>query len=395
MAINFSASPLTLDLFIKMPIMSHTPAADRNPELDQEIDLGTAIDSGDGITYDYPFIPELEITVLGTWLNVGISDSCIDLGIVTSVSFTFYKGQVFEPDSVPEISIEVSEPFFYTDTLRKNWVKWSNIGSLNFDIWKDNVAGERPVDWKGWTYAIKKLANKVVVYGQNGISLLTPVNNFWGMSTVSRVGLLQRGAVCGNDFVHFFIDKKGRLCRLDEQTEMLGYEEYLASLGPSLVMSYDEYNQLIYICDGNVGYVYSTRSKSLGEGPENITGAGYQDGTLYLTASETTVTIEPFEICTDIYDFGSRKNKSVVDIDVGTNVSQTLYAAIDYRLSEAASFASTPWVRVNPNGKASLPCFGVEFRFKFKVLAYEQFDLDYLRVNGVVHNYSYLDTYGR
>jgi len=31
-----------------------------------------------------------------------------------------------------------------------NWVSWSNIGALDFTIWKDNIAGRRPFDWKGW-----------------------------------------------------------------------------------------------------------------------------------------------------------------------------------------------------------------------------------------------------
>ena len=194
--------------------------------------------------------------------------------------------------------------------------------------------------------------------------------------------------------MHFFIDKKGRLCKVDEQLTVLGYEEFLAGMLPSLVMSYDELNQLVYICDGVSGYVYSVRSLSLGTGPANVTGVGVQDGSLYVAAS-SAVSIDPFEMCTDIYDMGNRKNKTIHSIEIGIDLTQALYGAIDYRSDKSAAFASTPWVRVNPNGVTHLPCFGVEFRFRFKVLVYEQFDIDYIRVNGVLHNASYLDVFAR
>jgi hypothetical protein len=392
MAINHAADPFVLTSSFKMPILTHTPPADRNPELDQEIDLGYSIESGDGTTYTYPGILSSTASLHGTWLNVGI---VADPFVLTAETIcTFSKGHIWEVDPF-EFTAELSEPHIDLGRPRKNWVKWSNIGSVDFTIWKDNVAGERPIDWSGWVYAVKKLANKIVVYGQNGVTLLTPLNNFWGMITISHLGLLYKGAVCGTDFVHFFIDKQGKLCRLDEKIEVFGYEEYLSTLGPSVVMSYDELNQLIYICDGLIGFVYSVRSNSLGQGPVSVTGIGVQDNELYIVSSTPTITIEPFELCTDIHDFGNRKNKTITSLMIGTDVTQTLYAAIDYRNDKSAAFASTPWVRVNPNGIANLPCFGVEFRFKLKLLTYEQFELDYIRVNGVVHNYSYLDTFGK
>jgi hypothetical protein len=119
-------------------------------------------------------------------------------------------------------------------------------------------------------------------------------------------------------------------------------------------MSFDELNQLIYICDGILGYVYSVRDKSLGKGPTNVTGVGYQSGVSYVTAP-ATITVPTFSMCTDIYDLNSRKNKTIFSLEIGTDLSSALYAAIDYRLDKSVAFATTPYAIVNPNGVAVLP----------------------------------------
>lgn len=400
MAINISisADPAVILIYGKQMPLSHTPPAGRNPELDTLLDCSYSysLDSGD-IEDIFPFIPEITISALGTWAHIGIT---ADPALITLSAIGYERmGGVWRSDDiaageVATITIELATAPMLTELNKKNWVKWSNIGSIDFTVWKDNIAGERPVDWRGWLYAVKKLGNKIVAYGQNGVALLAPINNFWGLNTVSRIGLKAPGAVCGDTFTHFYVDISGRLCKLDEQIEILGYDEYLDSMAPSIVMSYDELNKMIYICDGEIGYVYSIRDKSFGRGPSNVTSIGTLNGDLYIGAP-STITIDPFEICTDIYDMGNRRNKTITSIEVGTDVVQAMYGAIDYRLDKAEAFATTPWVRVNPNGITNLPCFGLEFRFRLKTLVYEQFDVDYIRVNGVQHLSTYLDVFAR
>lgn len=372
-------------------VITHYPGAERNPDLDQVIDLSYVGIDSDGITDTYPFIPTLTITVHGDWY-----DKCVvadPITITLTIPTTFVEGGNWDGGAI-EIALSLGSPEISLVAIGSNWIKWSNIGSLDFTVWKDNVAGERPLDWGGWIYVIKKLMNKVAVYGENGVSLLTPVNNLWGLATISRIGLKTRASICGNDFVHYYIDVEGRLCKVDDTIEVLGYNEFLGAMADSLVMTYNEKDQLIYICDGEIGYVYSARNKSLGQGPCNITGYGYKSRVEYIAAADT-VTDLVFEITTDIYDLGNRKNKTIWSIELGANLSNAIYAAIDYRLDKTADFASTPWVRVNPNGVTPIPCFGVEFKFKFKMYVYEQFEVDYLRVNGIIHNSSYLDVFSR
>jgi len=274
----------------------------------------------------------------------------------------------------------------YVEANKANWIKWSNIGSLDFTIWKDNIAGEHPLDWKGWVYAIKKLRDKIVVYGENGVSLLTPVGPAYGLNTIYRIGLKGKHAVTGDDTKHFFIDRDGKLIKLTDSIDILDYSEYLSTLYSSIVMSYDALNNLVYICDGDKGYVFDVSGNSLGECQGNITGVGYQSGTLYITAPAAIIT-DPFEICTDIYDFGTRNGKTIHSLEFGTDLTTGLYASIDYRRDKATGFSQTPWYTVWKNGMVPINAYGREFRFRVKTLIYEQFNLDYILINGVQDAY--------
>ncbi len=265
---------------------------------------------------------------------------------------------------------------------KANWLKWSDVGSLSFEINKSNVAGERPVDWKGYIYAVKKLLGKVVVYGENGVSLLIPAGATFGLDTIYRRGLLGKHAVTGDETKQFFIDQSGQLWKLSDSLRLLDYQEYLEKLNAGVVMSYDNQNNLVYICDGFIGFIYDVATGNLGRGPANITGIGFQGNTMYVTAPEE-ITTDSFEICTDIYDLGVRAGKTIFSLELGTDLTSGLYAAIDWRRNKAAEFTTTPWHTVNAQGIVRIPAYGREFRIRVKTTSYEYFELDYIKVNGV------------
>lgn len=396
--LDLIADPIVVTTYMQ-GILSHNPAAVRNTALDILYDCRRT--GNDGLPVGVPIVTT---TILGTWLNKRIVASPIE--ITTSILGTMLPAKMLSTTALILVTVSISpNADMITVGVKKNWVQWSNIGHLDFTVWKDNIAGERPLDWKGWVYGIKKLGNKIVVYGQNGVSLLAPSGSTFGLLSVHSIGLKGKQAVAGNEKVQFFIDSSGDLYSLGETVmkaslfeasiypEKLGYSEYLASLS-NPVLSWDEKNNLLYICDGIYGYVYSADSKSLGAGPINVTGAGKQSGTSYITASATIVN-PVFEICTDIYDMGSRKNKTISSIELGTDVAGDLWASVDYRLDKADAFSSLGWKRVNPSGIVPIPCFGLEFRFRVKRTTYAYFELDYIKVNGVIHNYSYLDSYAK
>jgi len=332
-------------------------------------------------------------TLSGSWANKAIASS--PLLLTCSIAGTMNLGIVASGLMELTLSLLPSATFVsFSSATKRNWVKWSNIGNLSFTVGKDNIAGERPLDWKGWIYDIKKLGSKVVAYGQNGVSYLIPASNTYGLQTISRVGLKGKGAVCGTDFEHFYIDQEGKLWKLTETLELLDYSEYLGDMLSSVVMSLDQERSLIYICDGVSGYMYSIKDKSLSAGPVNVTAIGRQSGTLYVGAP-TTITTPAVELCTDIYDMGNRKRKTIYSLEIGTETTAGLYATIDFRKYKEDSFRTLEWHSVNPDGFVVTPCYGVEFRFRLKQLTYSYIEIDYIKINGILHGYSYLDTYSR
>lgn len=359
--------------------ISHSPPAVRNKDLDQVIDLHWD-DTDD--TEDWGVFTAT-ISITGSWLNM--AHDTVWPVVTLSIIGTFVEGQLWSANIVLDLELEFNAPEIVTEASKRNWVQWSNIGHLDFTVWKDNVAGERPLDWKGWVYALKKLGNRVIAYGQNGVSVLTPAGNAWGLQTIHRIGLKGKGAVCGDEKEHYFVDAEGRLCKISDQVEILDYSEYLDGLSPSITLNHDVANQLVYICDGQYGYIYSPKDSSMGQGPTNIAGIGSQGGVLFVS-SPAAISTPVCQISTDIYDFGTRKSKIIRSVELGTENTQTLSVAIDYRRDKAGAFSTTDWRTVNAKGVAYITCYGHEFRIKVKSSAYEWFALDYITVNGAVND---------
>ena len=328
-------------------------------------------------------------SIHGTWINISVTASVLTTTL--SIHGTYGSGIIVSGLLSLTLSLRPGEldtvyvPF--TTMAGVSWIKWSNIGDIDFTIGRDNVAGERPLDWRGTVYSIKKLGTRVVVYGAGGVSILTPADNTYGMTTIYRVGLKGKGSVTGDDSKHFFIDTAGKLWKLTDSLKLLGYEEYLSVLDANVTMSYNPVTNLVYISDDSAGYIYDVATGDLGGGFANLTAIGYQAGTTYVGAVAASLTSIPFEICTDIYDLGTRSSKTIYSLEFGVDLTKALYAAIDYRRSKAASFVTTAWTLVSPNGKVFITAWGREFRFRVKTLTYEAFELDYITVNGVANAY--------
>lgn len=377
MSINVTATPIEISTGL-YATRSQYPYAEINSALDLEFNC----------QFDDKHTEIIIITtsMTGEWFNRTVMADPI---VVTSSQHGGYVDGFLHVSDPLTITCNFISPDVILEFSKKNWVKWSDIGNLDFTINRTNVAGERPLDWSGWVYALKKLGNKVIAYGQSGVSILKASERHYGLMTVLNLGLHSSGAITGTDEVHYFIDSKGQMWMLQEGLKLLDYSEFFSSMG-DLVMSYDVENRLIYICDGTHGYIYSVDNESLGAGPVDVTGVGIREGASYVTAA-TDVVIPPFEICTDVFDMGTRKFKTIRGIEVGVDLTETMEASIDYRISKNAGFSSIGWHLVTPAGLATMYCYGLEFRFRLRVLTYEYFELDYLKINGMIHNYSYTE----
>ncbi len=362
-------------------VMSSLPATLRIPELDLIVNLSADNDR---------HIPKFGVGIYGNFDEFGTT-AVAGLGIGVESRFMVSKVNL---TSYQPVGIRVLGSIAHVNE-NDNAISWSDVNSLDFTQTQGNVAGTMPVDFKGYVYAVERLgdSNLIYLYGANGIVRISPSGVFYGSQKVSDLGIKSKHAVVNTGKEHFFIDVNDVLYRIsgEGKATRLGYQEYLSTLG-DVVMSYDAYEKSIYICDGTNGYLYSLISQSFSKGPSNVTGIQYQSGTQYVVAN-AAITTPDFLLVTDIYDMGSKKEKTILELMISTNDTTNLTAAIEYRVFPTASFVATPWINVNPHGIVKLPCYGREFKFKFTGnTGNAEFKIDAIQISGIMHGYNFLDT---
>lgn len=270
-------------------------------------------------------------------------------------------------------------------------IQWSKIGSFDFTVDETNMAGYRPASWTGDIYSIKRFKNSVIVYGENGIAKMIPIGTSWSYEDIYFKGIAGKNAVVTDKENHWFINTDYELIHYNEEFTNFGYSEFLSTMA-SPVMTLDTNSNLIYICNGTYGYVFSYASICLAAGPVNISGIGYKDKVRYV-CSPGSISTPNIYFITDVYDMGSRRTKLLHSLELGVSSTKTLSMSIDYRYDSTESWENTGWLAANDDGIINYPCLGVEFRFNFKVDEYEEFAIDYIKIHGVMHSFSYIDEY--
>ena len=335
--------------------------------------------------------PNLDLALYFPWFNEDLDGLAVGsygefapvLGDALSQLAVSSEGGIFVAlvlDENTSALAVTSESYIYTQPAKANWIKWADIGSLDFTINRGGVAGERLLDWGGIVYQILQLGSKVIVYGLNGVSIMTPHGVSYGMQTIHRRGIKGRNACIGLDFEHFFIDDLGELYSVKDQLQLIGYKEYLSNM-TSPVLSYDNSSELLYICDDTYGFVYNPKTQSLGEGPINITGIQRKNGISYI-AAPSDIIVPVLEIWTDIVDFGTRDAKTIESIEVGTDLTRNLLTNIEFRNDKSSVFQRLSWEACNPAGISYLFCHGVEFRIGIKLTSFDYLEIDYLNIKG-------------
>lgn len=275
---------------------------------------------------------------------------------------------------------------------KSGWVMWSKIGSMDFTVDGTNEAGERPLDGIGTVYGMAKLAKSIMVYGSNSVYMMQASEVFWGAEKVMDVGIANKGAFTHHDdAIHWFIDTQGVLWSYSEGPKKLDYS-HLLGLMTTPRMFYSNDDDLIYICDGTLGYVYNPISGCMTSGPPTLSGISYKDGVLRVLGS-AAITVPAFTFVSDVLDFGSRKEKTMFSVEIATDITEALSVRIHWREKYTDAFSTTPWHTFTERGEAYLPCYGIDFKFELKAAAFEAAKaIDYIKFNGIIHGFSYLDT---
>ena len=329
------------------------------------------------------FEPEIS----GTLQIVSVDSDDLDFDIILEGYWAV--GQVFSGD-LSEFDILLDGGDIYIEYLRTNWVKWSKIGQFDFTIDRSNLAGEMPIGWKGDIYRIGKLGNALMVYGSGGVTRLNPADNVFGRVGILNKGILSKGAVLIQPSFHLAIDKAGCLWRFSDKVEKLGYEEFF-SLMVSPVMHYDEVQDLVYICDEVRGYVFNSEENSLGEGPINLTGIGYHEGTSYFLASDDLASLG-FQIGIDTIDMGNRNFKTIHEVEIGVDSTCTFQLGISFKTGIAPTFVGPIWFNVTPEGRCFPNCWGKDHRFFLKTTSPDAFKISYIKVEGQLADFNPLDS---
>jgi hypothetical protein len=242
------------------------------------------------------------------------------------------------------------------------------------------------MSWKGYVYRVMQLDKNVVIYGSKGVTVAFPVTSpspTFGFKDVLNIGIKNKTAIAGDQFVHYFIDVTGCLYKLSsEGLNSLGFEEFLSGMiNPTLL--WDATDSRLHISDINKGYIYN--EQVLTGGYANLTGLYRLKDNLTLVSPDTVIAT-PVYIVTDIIDFNRRGLKSIENVEVDTISEVPLFVAIDYRYKKTEEFKTTGWTQVNNEGVAHIRVSAVEFRIRLKGLDHGTFKWSYLNIH-----YKYVD----
>lgn len=294
------------------------------------------------------------------------------IGMTNGVSGSPVMGTVIDISLDMSLSVEAK---WYIASIRNNWVEWSKIGEASFIRDRTNEAGDRPMSWNGWAWRVLKLGELVIVYGDNGICVMTPVTDpvaTFGFKDIAKVGIKSPWSVAGTDHVHFFITGLGELWKFTSKgPERLGFKEFLSPL-TNPVLNYDETNDRLFISDGSSGYVYD---EGLGGGYASITGI-----TNAFVTSPSAMPAVPISIMTDTIDLGHRGIKTLTFVEIGTDTTEDLFVSVDFRYTKDEAWRSSEWVKTNPEGVARITVAAVEFRVRIKQTTYDELRIDYINV---------------
>jgi len=337
---------------------------------------------------EYYLASEIEgVGAFSAYFPGGSQDSHLD-GVAT-FSPTFYEIGLLDW-SVEAIG--TFAPRYYIN-LQPQPVIWvSRPQTTDFVVYETNKEGpigaaRTFLETDGWVYQALKLGDKMIYYGQYSVMVGKYVVNVAPMisrRTVNTKGILGKNAVCADDpfepKAHFFIDRAltFNVLKVDGSLEQRDYSHHFATLLPRTVLMYDSRYNCVRIADGIQGFTF-TYPDGLGWGPPELTGCGVKGGTFYAVAPRK-ITAPPMSCKTDWLDFESREEKCVYELDFGTYVNSDIYAAVDYRWERNGKTHSSPWVKVDRQGRAFVDVCGVEFQIKWKLRAWADIRIDYIPV---------------
>ncbi len=233
-----------------------------------------------------------------------------------------------------------------------------------------NASGFMPLDNQGDIVSLKALRNHVVVYGNDGVSAVTPYSQpfatFGLQERILPIGLAARGAVGGDLDEHIFMDNSGVIWRLDNQLKLqrLGYKEFGSTLlGNEILIGLDPNERDYYISDDTD--CFCLNASGMGKCDQLVQGVFYADGGLIGIAEDATNPNAAL-IRTLPLDMNVPGIKTIHTLEVFTDGIASVQVALDYRHSTGDAWVTSAFVEGSPAGVYYLGIAGTEFRVRVK-----------------------------
>lgn len=239
-------------------------------------------------------------------------------------------------------------------------------------IWQaieERDMGIIPVRRAGNIRSMHQLGARMVIYGDNGISVLSPSEDGgFTEDLICHFGTGGARTVGVGDRRHIFIDNSGHLWswRVEQNNpDNLGYEEYLSGLDQTkTVISYDPIDEHYWITDGVKCYVY-TRSGLGGDirtRPTNV----FRDDANGLVGMYTAPDTTDFELVTAPFDISERDHKFLELIQMESAGITAPRARMSGNYATDTEMINTPWVPFSPTGVAHPSMSFVEGKLSVK-----------------------------
>ena len=276
--------------------------------------------------------------------------------------------------------------------MRLNSVAWGQIGRMEYRI--DNAttrtAGYMNMPWgeykQGLIYKLKKIGDRVLVYGDGGKAFLVPYSlpkSGFGLDTkLPHAGVRSGWHVDGDETIHAFIDTDYDLWIVDQsyKFEKLGYREYMKGMitVADTKISYEPNSKRFYISNGVEGYVLNEHG--LYSTNQFVTSIGNYRGKV-LCGFFSIGDDSKYRLVSDTMDFRIRGLKTLESMEVGGYSPVDLKVAVDYRYDHSKAFARSTWKTTNKRGGAIVNMTALEFRLCVEASAFADVNIDYINTS--------------
>jgi len=259
-----------------------------------------------------------------------------------------------------------------------NYVAWSDIGSATFEPESlKNEAGYAIMPFNGEVLRVLPLGDVVIIYCENGVAVMKPAKQYFGIAELLPVGIPWKGAVGSSDKGHTFVDYNGELWFLgsDLKPKKLGYQEYISTLSAGDIMiSCNDGENEYYISDGT--YCFLLTRQGLCQVHQLPTSVAFIDG--QLTGVFTAGSDLTGRAVTDILDFGIRSFKTISALELGIQSSSSVQACVDWRSDINGTFQRSTWLESNPTGFVTPIVTANDFRLCVRSSSYSDMQLRHI-----------------